>query len=171
MKNFVTKLSKFDSNVYQYHLPVPEEIAQNFIEGENRRIICTLNGVHKWHAALMKAQDYWFILVNKAIMEKLGLTQNVDVKVELEKDHSTYGLEMPDELQVLFEQDEDAYSYFKNLTMGKQRSLIYIVGKYKSSDSRLRKALAIAHHLKEVQGNLDYKLLNSTIKFYNNKPL
>ncbi len=119
----------------------------------------------------MKAQDYWFILVNKAIMEKLGLTQNVDVKVELEKDHSTYGLEMPDELQVLFEQDEDAYSYFKNLTMGKQRSLIYIVGKYKSSDSRLRKALAIAHHLKEVQGNLDYKLLNSTIKFYNNKPL
>ena len=171
MKVFISKLSKFDSNVYQYHLPVPEEIAQNFIEGENRRIICTLNGVHKWHAALMKAQDYWFILVNKAIMEKLGLTQNVDVKVELEKDHSTYGLEMPDEFQVLFEQDEDAYSYFKNLTMGKQRSLIYIVGKYKSSDSRLRKALAIAHHLKEVQGNLDYKLLNATIKFYNNKPL
>jgi len=171
MKNFVTKLSKFDSNVYHHHLPVPNEIALSFIKGDNKRIICTLNNVRKWHAALMKAQEYWFILVNKTTMEKLGLTENVEVKVELEKDHSTYGLEMPDELQVLFEQDEDAYSYFKNLTMGKQRSLIYIVGKYKSSDSRLRKALAIAHHLKEVQGNLDYKLLNATIKFYNNKPL
>jgi len=171
MKTFNTKLSKFDSNVYQYHLPVPEALALSLIEGDNKRVICTLNNVQSWHAGLMKAQDYWFILVNKQIMEKLGLTENVDVRVELEKDHSTYGLEMPEELQILFDQDEEAFRYFKDLTMGKQRSLIYIVGKYKSSDSRLRKALAIAHHLKEVQGKLDYKLLNATIKHYNNQPL
>jgi hypothetical protein len=54
------------------------------------------------------------------------------------------------------------------LTKGKQRGLIYIVTKVKNTNSRLNKSLAIIEHLKDVKGNLEYKMLNEKIKYYNN---
>ncbi|MBK6264176.1 YdeI/OmpD-associated family protein [Marivirga sp. S37H4] len=171
MHQFSSRLLRFDSNLWQYHFSVPEDLARKLIIADNKRVVCTLNGEAKWPAAIMKSEAYWFILVNKKIVNQLRIQEGSELKVQLEKDHSTYGFEMPEELEVLFDQDEEAYHYFKQLTLGKQRSLIYIVIKVKNPDSRLKKALAIAHHLKEIKGQLDFKLLNETIKVYNKKAL
>ena len=70
---------------------------------------------------------------------------------------------------VLLSQDLEGSDYFHKLTKGKQRSLIHIVGKVKNIDSQLAKGLAIMHHLKEAQGELDFKRLNVLIKEYNNR--
>lgn len=168
MDTFVGKLEKFDSHLWQYHIPVPEEIATTYIEGENRRVYCTLNGQHRIQCALMKSQSYWYVLVNKEIRNKLSIEEGDTIKVLLEKDHTEFGHDMPEELQVMLDQDEEGNHYFRKLTPGKQRSLVYLVVKVKNSDSRLRKSLAILYHLKEVKGALDFKMLNETIKYYNN---
>ncbi|QDH80070.1 DUF1905 domain-containing protein [Echinicola soli] len=167
MKVFSTHLEKFDSNLWQYHLPVPDDIAITFIEGEDRRVICKI-GTISFHAALMKSKAYWFILFNTSLREKLGFQGGEKVTIRLEKDRSEFGHDMPEELQVLLDQDEEGNRYFRSLTIGKQRSLVYIVTKVKNSNSRLNKALAIVEHLKEVNGVLDFKMLNEKIKFYNN---
>ena len=86
----------------------------------------------------------------------------------MEKDLSEYGHEMPEEMQVLLDQDEVGSGYFYGLTKGKQRGLVYIVTKVKNINSRLNKSLAILEHLKDVKGKLDYKMLNEKIKYYNN---
>ncbi|AWW32505.1 hypothetical protein DN752_21435 [Echinicola strongylocentroti] len=167
MKTVSTTLEKFDSNLWQYHLPVPDDVATAFIEGDDRRVICKIATI-RFHAALMKSKAYWFILLNTTLREKLGIQEGKKVTINLEKDRSEFGHDMPEELQVLLDQDEEGNKYFRSLTMGKQRSLVYIVTKVKNSNSRLNKALAIVEHLKEAKGTLDFKILNEKIKYYNN---
>lgn len=157
-----------DSPIWGFHMPVSYEVAEQFIEGNNRRIICTINGQETIQAALMPYPLGYFIMTNKKLVSKLGLHAGASVELTIEKDTSEYGLDMPDELRELLNQDDEGSEYFHALTKGKQRSLIYIVAKVKNTNSRLNKALAIVHHLKEFQGKLDFKALNETIKYYNN---
>ena len=169
---FQTKLSKFlgtDASVYELHLPVPKPIAEQFIRGENRRVICEINQTTNLRCGLMPHKDYWYILLNQTIIKKLGLEVGNSVNVKLSPDNSTYGMDMPEELMTLLDQDEEGNEFFHQLTSGKQRNLIYIVGKVKSPESRLNKALAIVHHLKAQKGRLDFKLLNEVIKDYNQR--
>ena len=82
---------------------------------------------------------------------------------------SKYGVDMPEELQAALDQDPLAMEFFDLLTPGKQRNLIYLVNKVKNTNSRINKALAIIDHLTEMQGKLDFKLLNEKIKEYNQR--
>jgi bifunctional DNA-binding transcriptional regulator/antitoxin component of YhaV-PrlF toxin-antitoxin module len=171
LKTFHSKLEKFDSPVYGYHFKVPEDIARQFIEGNNRRVICDFSGQEQIQCAIMPSSEGWYILMNKTLREKLNLKNGQEFEVKIEKDHSEFGMEVPEELAVMLEQEETAKSVFDSLTPGKQRALIYIVSKVKNTDSRIRKALAIAEHLKECNGTIDFKRLNILIKQYNNTRL
>lgn len=169
---FKTTLEKFtgkNASVYSLHFPVPKDMADGFIDGENRRVICTINGQKSIPSGLMPCEEYWFILVNQGLKKELGLEVGDQVSLKLEKDTSEYGMPMPEELMVLLDQDESGNEHFHKLTPGKQRNLIYIVNKVKNVDSRLHKALAIIDHLKEYSGKLDFKALNVKIKEYNQR--
>ena len=168
MKTITTVLEDFKSKLWGGYVRIPETIVDALIEGIDKRVICTFNGKKEIRASFMKTADFWFILVNKEIQKKLTLSFGDKVTISLIKDTSEYGMEMPEELQVLLDQDIEGNDFFHALTPGKQRSLIYIVNKVKNTNSRLAKALAIVHHLKEVNGKLDFKRLNETIKEYNN---
>ena len=169
MTQFVTTLQKFDPKLFGYHFPIPVDIARKFIEGMNRRVICHVNNQHKMHSALMPYSDGYFILINQNLVKKLGLTINQEVNLDLEKDTSEYGHEVPETFQMLLEQDEEGSRFFEQLSPGKKRSLIYLVGKVKNIESQLNKGLAIMDHLKAEQGVLDFKKLNQLIKEYNQR--
>lgn len=111
----------------------------------------------------------WYVLMNEKLAKKLDIQIGDNVTLEIEKDTSKYGMEIPEELEELLQQDPEGEQHFHSLTPGKQRNLIYIVGNVKNSNSRLNKALAIMHHLKEFEGKLDFKILNQTIKEFNNR--
>ncbi len=171
MFTFASRLLKFDSNLWQYHFIVPDDIAQKLIKEDNKRVFCTVNQMTRWPAALMKSKEYWFILINTETRKLLKVDEGNSLDIKLEEDFSEYGFEMPEEFGELLAQDEEAKRHFMSLTVGKRRSLIYLVQKVKSTDSRLRKSLAIVHHLKDVNGKLDFKLLNETIKAFNKKSI
>lgn len=169
---FSTTLAKFttsDSKVFGLHLPVPNNIASKFIEGTHRRVICTINETCNLSSGLMPSSEYWYILINQKIKKQLQLEIGDSVVLDLEKDSSPYGMEMPAELEASLLQDELASKYFHELTSGKQRNLIYLVSKVKNTNSRINKALAIIDHLVEREGQLDFKLLNEKIKEYNQR--
>lgn len=170
MVTFKTTLSNFNSKLWGHHVIVPQSITEQFVNGDNRRVIVRLNGSDELRSALMPINKVEsFILVNKEIRTNLGLSQGDEVVIEIEKDHSEFGMDVPEELTVLLDQEPEANTFFTALTPGKQRALIHIVSKVKNTNSRLNKALAIVHHLKEVNGKLDFKMLNETIKYYNNR--
>lgn len=168
-KIFDSTLENFHNKLWSYFIPIPKAIADQFIEGQNRRVLCTVNNHQPIHAALMPRDGDYFILINTKLQKQLGIEEHEKISVTLEKDRSEYGHPMPESFEVLLSQDEEGAAYFHELTKGKQRSLIYIVQKVKNIDSQLAKGLAIMHHLRESKGNLDYKRLNELIKHYNNR--
>ena len=169
MQTFQTTLENFHTKLWSYHILVPDNIANQYMEGENRRVICTFTGEIRVRSALMASKNGWFVLVNHNIRKQLGAEEGDQLTVKIEKDTSEYGHPMPESFSVLLDQDEAGANLFKGLTMGKQRSLIYIVGKVKNIDSQLNKGLAILDHLKEVKGKLDFKKMNEKIKEYNSR--
>ncbi|UZD23129.1 YdeI/OmpD-associated family protein [Algoriphagus halophytocola] len=165
---FDSALSAFDFNHWQYHFPVPDECSAKLLEGDHRRVLVWIENEGPYPMALMKSKTYWYVLINQDLRKKFKMQPEQVFTLKMEKDHSDYGHEMPEELQVLMDQDEEGEKYFKSLTPGKQRMMVYTVTKVKNPESRMKKALAIIHHLKLVKGKLDYKQLNEQIKYYNN---
>lgn len=163
--HFTAPLEKLESNVWYYHITVPDEVAQAFLGEKDRRVICTLNDEVEFHCALMPRGDgRYFININKETRKQLGLRLGTPVTARLRPDDSEYGLPMPEELGELLAIDEEGSRCFHALTPGKQRNLIYIVGSPKRSDTRLRKALVVVDYLKASGGKLDFKALNEAFK-------
>lgn len=166
---FKTTLEHFHNKLWSYYVVIPKAIGEAFIEGDNKRVLCSVNGSEKIHAALMNKDGDYTVYINNKLQKKLGIEEGQEILVSLEKDHSEYGQPIPESFEVLLTQDDEGRTYFQSLTMGKQRSLIYLVAKVKNVDSQLAKGLAIMHHLKEAKGELDFKRLNELIKEYNNR--
>lgn len=154
------------------HLPVPNDVAAYFLETSGTRVVCSIHREISIQCALMpKGDGSYFININKEIRKKLRLSQGDEADVELRKDDSKYGLPVPPEMEELLIQDVDGERLFHALTMGKQRSLMHIIGKPKSSDVRLRKALMTLDYLKSVNGKLEFRELNQFYKEYRNNYL
>lgn len=165
---FIGKLDKFDFNHWHYHIPVPVAVAELMMDENHRRVLIWIKSEGPFHMALMKSKDYWYVLVNQEMRKKYELDESNTFSVRIERDHSEFGHDVPEELQVLLDQEEEGNYYFRSLTPGKQRSLIYIVTTVKNPESRMKKSLAIIHHLKLSKGKLDFRQLNTWIKYYNN---
>ena len=168
---FKTTIEKFDSNLWSYYVVIPKNIGAQFIKGENRRVKCSINGAPPIQSALMPKGEIYSIYVKKSFMKDHSINESDQVDVQLVKDESDYGMPLPDTFEMLLDQDEEGQKLFKALTMGKQRSLVHIVGKVKNVDSQIAKGLAIMHQLKESNGALDFKRLNELIKIYNNRKI
>jgi hypothetical protein len=166
---FSTVLEKFDGNLWGLHVKVPDVKSDQLMSTGNKRWMALLNKKATIRCALMPSKTGYFININQQLAKKLAIQVGDPVHFEMTPDTSEYGMEMPEELQVTFDQEPEAFDLFDKLTPGKKRNLIYIVSKVKNSNSRIKKSLAIVAHLKEVQGRLDFKKLNETIKYYNNQ--
>ncbi len=169
MKTFTADLKKFDSNLWYYHLQVPEEIAKHFEDSKDKRFICLLNDAIKIHCAFMPdGQGGFFININKEVRKKLNIEVGDKVHVQIEKDESKYGIEICEEFEEILAQDEAFSLLFHKLTKGKQRNLIYIATKPKRSETRINRSIAIAEYIKMVAGKLDFKELNQFFKDFKN---
>ena len=165
---FTALLDNFNSPLWGHHIVVPAALAAPFIDGNDRRVVCTLNGSVAFQCALMpKGDGNFFININKKLRDKLKLHEGAQVAVELSKDESEYGLPMPEELAELLAQDEAGNRLFHALPPGKQRNLLYIAGSPKTSDTRLKRSIVLVEHLKSHDGKIDFKRLNEDLKAAN----
>jgi len=169
MYQFAAILANFNDNLWGYHLPVPQQVADQILqEQSDRRVVCLLNDQLRFQCALMpKGDGSYFILINKTNRQKLGLTLGQEVQVSLKKDESEYGLPMPGELAEVLASDPEGDEWFHALTPGKQRNLLYIVGNVKSSELRIHKALVVVEHLKRQAGKINFKQLYEELKASN----
>ena len=168
MSDHKSTLENFNSDLWSYHFKIDASIADEYIEGNQRRVICTINELVSFPCGLMpnKAGGY-FINLNKETRTKLNLKLGDAFNYRLEKDNSKYGLPIPEEMEELLSIDDEASKYFHALTPGKQRSLLYLIGKPKTSATRIHKAMAVSDYLKEYKGKLDFKILTVYMKEYN----
>ena len=117
----------------------------------------------------MPREGQFFILINDQRMKQAGVEAGGEVSIALDADHSEFGHNVPESFLMILDQDEEGANYFRSLSMGKQRSLVYLVTKVKNVDSQIAKGLAIMHHLKEEKGVIEFRRLNALIKEYNQR--
>jgi len=162
---FTARLENFNTKLWTYHIKVPNAMARHYLEMGDKRVICNLNDTLEFQCAIMSAGDgVYFINVNKKIRDQLNLKEGSKIKVALEKDTSEFGLPFPDEFKEVLRQDKVADGYFKKLTPGKQRNLIYIAGQAKSSDLRIQRSIILADHLKNNSGKIDFRALTKELQ-------
>ena len=162
---FTSVLAKSSSGYGQHYLPVDAEIAKKLgFKGNSRRVVCTLNGKQTFQCALMPMSGDFYIFVNKQVRDKLGIEEGNPVRVELRKDASKYGLPMPKEFREVLNQDPDGDRLFHALTAGRQRTILYYVGKARDVDRRIHYSLVVIEHLKKNDGKIVYKKLAEELK-------
>ena len=162
---FTSPLDKFSPESGWHFIAVSKDIADRLaFEGRNRRVVCTLNGAETYQCALMPYQGDFFLMVNKRVRTKLKIEHGDNITVELVRDDSQYGMVMPEEFREVLNQDPDADRLFHDLTVGKQRSLIYLVTNVKDIDRRIHNALLIVEHLKQNDGKVNGERLYEEIK-------
>ncbi len=110
-------------------IPVSAAAAAPFIKTGNRRVLCTINGSHSIHAALMPRKDKgdYYLYAGKALLKKMNLSPGAVLAIQLEADESDYQFAMPEELAEVLNTDDDAHRVFHQLTPGRQRGLIQLV--------------------------------------------
>ena len=142
----------------QYHISIPEDIFKPFKETKQSRI-----KVNAWYekytiefyAAVKQDKNTgdYRMMFGKRLQKSLGVFQNDYFTMQLSLDTSKYGVDMPEELDAVFQSDGEAFQIFENLTAGKKRSIIYAITRYKTSQTRIDKALIVCENLK--RGNLN----------------
>jgi len=162
-------IEEMKGNVYDLHIKVPAEIVKHYKERGVKRFRIHLDAKHFKFGAILSAKTFHYILLNRDDLRKTGKMPGDPLLIALTADNSKFGVPISKELEEVLQQDEPAAGFFEKLTPGRQRALIYLVSKVKDTDSRIRKSLAIAAHLKEETGQLDFKKLNRLIKVYNRK--
>lgn len=163
---FETKLynNEESSLMWNHQIAIPGDIAAELLKPD-KRVICAINGSDSYHCALNSdGAGGYYVLVNKERRKKLNLQTGDTVKVVLEKDTSEYGMAVPECFTELCYQDPEGDKLFHELTKGRQRSLLHVMGKPKSEAKQLEKALIIFEYLKSVNGQLDFKELNEAFK-------
>lgn len=168
-KTIEAKLGDKQSNLWGYHFIIPEDIANHFTDGKDRRIVVTFNGKIKNHCAIMPSPEGHFIMLNKGIVKKLQIETGEVVTIEIEKDTSEYGMPICEEFEAVIFGDEEVFAIYQKLTPGKQRNLIHLVNKIKSSDIKINRAMAIGEYLVKSKGIMDFRKLNEKIKEFNQK--
>lgn len=165
MHSFEARLMRKNSNLWDHYVPVPEEISAYYKKKVKGRVVATLNEKIDIHCAIMAGgKDSDFVMLNKEVRTKLKVAEGDLISVKVVEDTSKYGMEVSEEFAEFLHEDPEFNEYFHALTIGKQRNLIYISGQPKTSDTRIRRCLAISEHLKLNRGKLDFKALYQSLK-------
>ncbi len=140
-------LEKFAGGMHYIMLSPKTVLA--LTKNNNKRIICTLNGMVTLHCAIMpKKEGGHFINIGLATCKKLSIKVGAIITATFVIDTTAYQFEMPEELQEVLNTDEEASNIFHALTEGNQRGLIYLVSQVKASNKKIERALKIAATLK-----------------------
>lgn len=167
--SYLAKFNNEESKVYKLHFPLPVEISESLLNEDIKRVSCLINEKVEIRSGLMPFKSYWYILANESLRKKLKIQIGEKVCITIKPDFSKYGMDMPLELEEVLSQNSAAEKHFETLTPGKQRNLIYLITQVKNTQSRINKALAIAEHLEQSNGNLNFKILLELIKSYNDQ--
>lgn len=134
-----------------YSLLLPESIIRPFLEKKIKRVkvIASFEGKElKFHGAIQKRGDNYYMIFGKRYQKELGIFPNDYFQLQFFEDDSKYGVDMPAELDAVFNSDLEAFQIFEAFTAGKKRGLIYGITSYKNEQTRIDKSLLLCKNLK-----------------------
>jgi hypothetical protein len=143
---FKTTLSSIKGGLIHSVVYLPQEIVEQLPKGR-LRTKGTLNGIPFALAPQYQKDGSRFFTVNAALKKAAKIKEGSRVEVTF-KLVSPDLLDVPEELEAVLAQDEEAMTAWNNLTIGYQRSLIHYVTSVKNVDSRIKRSLELMEKAK-----------------------
>ena len=157
--SFVTRIYRLEHLVGMHYLEIPAQVIEQLGGKLNVRLLCTVNQSLTFQCGMVAlGNGNAYISINAKRMKQIGVKFGDEVSVSLEKDKSEYGMDVPEELSALLEQDEEGKRRFDMLPPGKQRYIIYYVSQVKRSQLRIDRAILLISNLKLLpEGNESFR--------------
>ena len=121
-------------------MTIAAAVVNEFNNGRHTRFVCTVNGTLTFSCGLNHMGDgSFFIILATKNVKTLGKSVGDTVAFELRDDPNPLGVEIPEVLTALLEQDEFLKQKLNGLTDGKKRSLVYAVSRVEDIDKQVQK--------------------------------
>jgi hypothetical protein len=148
---FQTRILQGDGSLFLHFIEVPIEIAESLFTKFPARAIITIHE-NSFHGGLLRRKDgFYLVQMGKATLKKIKASYQDLVELNIEPDQTTYGYELPEEMEALLEQDEDGRKTWEALNPGMKRSLLHYVNSAKSIDVRIKRSILILKRAEEIQ--------------------
>ena len=141
-------LKSINGYLKQHYTPVPTDIAEAVIKTGSRRVIVAINGTSIRRAVQNNKHGEFFLLLGQAFLKDIGVVFGDVLTLSLKSDPDPDYVELGEEFTEVLEMDEEAAARFFSFTPGKQRGLATHVNGAKKAETRIKRALEIAHKLK-----------------------
>jgi hypothetical protein len=129
-----------------YFLKVDAEVVHQFRGGKNTRFLCKLERIAFSCGLNHFGDGHFFIILSTKRVKTLGRKVGDVIDFELREDPNPLGVELPQTLAALLQQDELLHRQFEQLTDGKKRSLIHAVGRIKDVDKSIQKTIELLNN-------------------------
>ena len=157
-------IEDLNTKVWGTGLRVSVSTVQQIRELGWKRLRCTFGGSLEKSTSLTALGGEHYLILNKQILRSTGRSVGDQLEVVIREEDAEFGMEMPETMAEALAMDADAHHLFLALSPGKRRNLIYIVSRSGSADQQIHKALVINQHLKQMEGRLDFKMLNQQLR-------
>lgn len=144
--HFRSKLSPFKGTFLNTVVYLPESIVK-VLPKSRVRVRGTINGAPFALAPQYKKDGSRFFSVSAALRKaaKIKEGDSVEVKFRLVDPEI---VDIPEELEAVLEQDDEAKKVWNTFTKGMQRSLIHYITSVKNVDSRIKRSLELVQKAK-----------------------
>ena len=131
-----------------FYLKLDASVVKNLSKKNKTRIICIIDSSLSIRCGLNHLGDgNFYIILGGKYLKTLHKELGDEVEYLIKEDPDQLGVDIPEVLTVLLEQDAELKAVFNKITDGKKRSLIYSFNKIKNIDRQV--AIIIEFLLKE----------------------
>jgi hypothetical protein len=127
-----------------FFLKIDADIINQFQNKRHTRFLCTLEDSLTFQCGLNHLGDgNFFIILSNSNLANVQKKLGDEIHFELNEDPNPLGVDMPEVLEVLIEQDEHLKTIFESLTPGKKRNIIHQISRIKDIDKQIQKSIKL----------------------------
>ena len=127
-----------------FYLTIASDIVNQYKNKRHTRFLCTLENSLTFQCGLNHLGDgNFFIILSSSNLNIVQKKLGDKIHFELNEDPNPLGVDMPEILDVLIEQDKELKAIFDNLTLGKKRNIIHQIIKIKDIDKQIQKSIKL----------------------------
>jgi hypothetical protein len=129
-----------------FYVTISAGVVNQFINKRVTRFICTLDKKLTFQCGLNHLGDgNFFIILGSKNLVAIDKQLGDKIFFELSEDPNPLGVDIPEILTALLEQDGQLKTTFDNLTPGKKRNVIHTMNKIKDIDKQIKKTIQIIY--------------------------
>ncbi len=130
-----------------FYLTIDADVVNQFTNKRQTRLICTLDERISFQCGLNHLGDgNFFIIVSGKNVAKIDKSQGDLVRFELIEDPNPLGVDIPEVLEILLDQDPVLNRIFAQLSDGRKRSVIHQMKDIKDVNRQVSKTIELIHN-------------------------